>query len=201
MAVTMLHLVDDEGQPVSGEIRIAVETAFRLTVQRYPRMDLAVLAGMAESVAASMSRRRPEIQALKQYAQIAMAGRVQEWRRKYPEVEIPCMSLHELERIAGAQPQSLFTDAEAEILFAQMKSHLTERDRHILVLMEQDLAKPGDIAAALNISYSAAAKALERAKDRVADLLRGCKQGDKQAQDGSGTGNTLRPRRFRVNLR
>ena len=201
MAVTMLHLVDDEGVPVSAEVRVAVELAFRIALQRYPRMDAALLAGMAEGVASSMSRRLPEIQAVKQYAQVAMHGRVQEWLRKHPGIEIPCESPEQIERLVGAPSQTLFTDAETEILFAQMKAQLTERDRHILVLMEQDLAKPGEIAAALDISYSAAAKALERVKDRVSDLLRGWKQDETDARDNKGTGTGLRPRRFRVNLR
>jgi DNA-directed RNA polymerase specialized sigma24 family protein len=201
MAVTMLHLVDDEGNPVSAEIRIAVELAFRICLQRYPRMDAALLASMAENVASSMSRRSAEIQALKQYAQFAMLGRVQDWVRKHPGIEILVENTQELERLSGAPQQSLFSDAEAEILFAQMKSQLGERDRHILVLMEQDLAKPGEIAAALNISYGAAAKALERVKDRVSNLLRSYQKAEKSARDDNGTGTGLRPRRFRVNLR
>jgi DNA-directed RNA polymerase specialized sigma24 family protein len=166
-------------------------------------MDGAILASMAEGVASSMSRRGADIRALKQYAQVAMHGRVQEWLRKHPGIEFPYESSQDLERLAGASTQSLLTDTEAEILFDQMKLLLTERDRHILVLMEQDMAKPGEIATALGISYAAAAKALERVKDRISDLLRGCRQKDQNARekDTADTGTGSRPRRFRVNLR
>jgi DNA-directed RNA polymerase specialized sigma24 family protein len=193
MAVTMLHLVDDEGHLVDADIRVAVETAYRRIVQRYPRLDEAILAGMAESIAASMSRRRASILSPRQYAEVALRGKAQEWFRTHPGLEIPVAEMAEWERLASTETKLAFTDTESDILFDQMKKHLTERDRHILVLLEQDLTKPGEIAAALDISYNAAAKALQRVKDRMAALLEGTRK---------DTGNrTSTHSRFRMNLK
>ena len=46
-----------------------------------------------------------------------------------------------------------------------------ERDRHILVLLLQDVTSPANVAAALDVSYSAAAKAIQRVKDRISTML------------------------------
>ena len=59
------------------------------------------------------------------------------------------------------------------ILFDQLKTKLSERDRHILVLLLQDLTSPASVAAALGVSYSAAAKAIQRVKERIAAILLG----------------------------
>ena len=132
-----------------------------------------------------MSRRRSEIQALRSYAQVAMNGRVQEWFRDHPGVEIGVERPAELERAAGGVIDRSFADAEMEILFSQMKTRLSERDLHIFVLMEQDLGKPGDVAAAFGISYNAAAKAIQRAKERMAALLGGIGQNTPDEDDSS----------------
>jgi DNA-directed RNA polymerase specialized sigma subunit len=72
--------------------------------------------------------------------------------------------------VAGAAVDPSFADAELEILFSQIRTHLSERERHILVLMKQDLG-PRQISAALGITYDAASKAIQRVRDRVASLL------------------------------
>jgi len=189
----MLHLVDDEGQPVGADIRVAVEAAYQASVLRFSRIDQAILAGFAEGVAASMNRRRSEIQALRSYAQVAMNGRVQEWFRHHPGVEIGVDDSAELERIAGGVIDRSFDDAELEVLFSQMKTHLGERDLHIFVLMEQDLGNPGDVAAAFHISYNAAAKAIQRAKEHMAALLGGIGKNTPHNHDSSRN-----PRRFNL---
>ena len=56
------------------------------------------------------------------------------------------------------------------VLFSQIKSRLSERDRQILVLLEQDLGAQ-EIAKAFKISYSAAGKAIQRARERMAAIL------------------------------
>jgi DNA-directed RNA polymerase specialized sigma24 family protein len=56
-------------------------------------------------------------------------------------------------------------------LFDQMKAHLSERDRQILALIEQDCGSPRDVAKALGLTYMAAAKAIQRAKERMAEIL------------------------------
>ena len=61
---------------------------------------------------------------------------------------------------------------EMNLLFSEIKARLSERDRQILVLLEQDLG-PKEIAKAFDISYVAAAKAIQRARDRMAAILSG----------------------------
>jgi hypothetical protein len=84
---TQLHLVDDSGQPVQPDVRKAVESAFWRAVRRFRWVDEAVLADIAEGVAASIARKRSDILAVRQYAIVAIDGRVQEWLRKHPKVE------------------------------------------------------------------------------------------------------------------
>jgi DNA-directed RNA polymerase specialized sigma24 family protein len=71
----------------------------------------------------------------------------------------------------GARVDSALSDVEVKRLFDQLKAHLTERDRQILVLIEQDRGNPRDVAKALGLTYTAAAKAIQRAKERVAEIL------------------------------
>jgi RNA polymerase sigma factor (sigma-70 family) len=168
---TLLHLVDDAGQPVKTDVRKAVESAFRRAVRRFRSVDEAVLAGMAESVAASITRRRSEIRAVKQYAVVAVDGRVRDWLRRHPRLEIAGCETTELERALGGAADSAIVDVETKRLFDQMKARLSERDRHILVLIEQDRGSPRDVAEALGLTYTAAAKAIQRAKERVAEIL------------------------------
>src|SRR4029434_8729575 len=85
---TQLHLVDDARQPVQPDVRKAVEFAFWRAVGRFRSVDEAVLATIAEGVAASIARKRSEIQAVKQYAIVAVDGRVREWLRKHPRLEV-----------------------------------------------------------------------------------------------------------------
>ncbi len=168
---TLLHLVDDAGQPVTLDVRNAVESAFRRAVRRFRSVDEAVLAGMAESVAASIARKRSEIRAVKRYAVVAVDGKVQEWLRRHPRLEVAGCETTDLERAMGGAVDSALVDVETKQLFDQMKARLSERDRHILVLIEQDRGSPRDVAEALGLTYTAAAKAIQRAKERVAEIL------------------------------
>ena len=49
----------------------------------------------------------------------------------------------------------------------------SDLDRHILVLLQQDITSPASVAAALGVSYSAAAKAIQRVKERIFTILVG----------------------------
>jgi DNA-directed RNA polymerase specialized sigma24 family protein len=195
MAVTMLHLVNDQGEPIATDIRVAVEAAFRHVAQQFPRIDEAVLAGLAEDLGRAMSRRRAEIATPKQYARVALYREVQDWLRVHQNFEVSVAEAGELERLAGLTLAGSSINAESEIFFAQLRKHLTERDRYILVLMEQDLDKPPDIAAALDISYDAAAKALQRVRERVAGILRST------STSGGGNRDLSTARRVRVHLK
>jgi DNA-directed RNA polymerase specialized sigma24 family protein len=77
----------------------------------------------------------------------------------------------EVEHLTGEKPKST-SAADLNVLFSQIKARLSERDRQILALLEQDLG-PKEIANAFNISYLAAAKAIQRARERMAAILSG----------------------------
>ena len=170
---TLLHLVDEAGQPVDAELRAAVEAAFKRAVQRFPRIDEAVMADMAESVAAAIARRRGDIRAVKQYALVAMNGKVMEWLRRHPSLEIAVSEAADLEMFAGGAEDAGYVDIELKYLFDQMKIRLSERDRQILVLIEQGCGNPSNVASALGLTYMAAAKAIQRTREHVAEILSG----------------------------
>ena len=76
----------------------------------------------------------------------------------------------ELDRQIGPDDRFVF-DVERRLLFAQIRHQLSGRDREICILLEQDLTSPGEIAKVLEISYAAAAKALQRARKRMASIV------------------------------
>ena len=170
MAAILLHLVDEHDQPVPLQVRLAVEAAYRWALQEYQHFDRAVLAGMAESVALAMCRRLDQIEFPRRYAFTALTGKLQEWYRAHPAIEI-LMDPAEVEHLTGERAKST-SAADLNVLFSQIKARLCERDRQILVLLEQDLG-PKEIAKAFNISYLAAAKAIQRARERMAAILFG----------------------------
>ncbi len=170
MPITMLHLVDRQGDPLEGEIRVAVMEAFQSCVQRFSRIDDAILAGFAESVAASMHTKRSEIETFRNYARAALNGKVYEWLRSHPGQELGVKKFGDLVWLAGSDFDQSLADAELEVMFSQLTTHLSERERHILVLMKQDLG-PRQISSALGITYVAAAKAMQRVREHVASLL------------------------------
>ena len=173
----LLHLVDDDGQPVRLDIRVAVQGAYRYASRRFPRIDGAVLASMTESVATAMSLRcdQYQIQSVNQYALAALIGKIHEWYRAHPLSETSVASEEALERAAGGQTDRSFGDVENQVFLSQMKIHLSERERLMLVLIEQDLGNPQAIASAFGLSYDAAKKALQRLKEKMSTLVNGNK--------------------------
>jgi len=171
MAKTLLNLIDDAGQPVPADVRVAVTRAYRYIAPRFRRIDDAVLAGFAEAVAAAMCRRAEEIKSVNQYASAAMLGKAYEWVQSHPS-EITVGTLAALEAANGtARTDDSFGAIENAVLFERVKTHLSTRDRQILVLVEQELDTPAAIASALGLSYDAAKKALQRARDKMSALL------------------------------
>lgn len=168
---TVLHLIDDNGQPVDPDVRGAIEKAFRRAVRQFPRIDEAILADMAEEVALRIAKNRNKVRSIQQYAFVAMDGRAREWFRRHPGLEVQMFETAELESVAGGEEDSAFDVIELKYLFEQMKTQLSQRDRQILALIEQGCGSPKEVAAALGITYTAAAKAVQRAKDHVAEIL------------------------------
>jgi len=186
MAATLLHLVDEHGQPVPPQVRLAVEAAYRWAEREYERFDRAVLAEMAEALALGMCRRLDRIELPRRYAVAALAGKLQEWYRAHPAVEV-MLEPEDLEQVIQAEPVPA-TSPDLNVLFAEIKAQLSERDRQVLVLLEQDLG-PQEIAKAFEISYFAAAKAIQRARDRMAVIL-----SETGNQKGEENGTMPRPR-------
>ena len=186
MAATLLHLVDQYGQPVPPQLRLAVEAAYQWAVREYERFDRAVLAEMAEALALAMCRHQDRIELPRRYAVAALAGKLQEWYRAHPAVEV-MLEPEDLEQVIQAEPVPA-TSPDLNVLFAEIKAQLSERDRQVLVLLEQDLG-PQEIAKAFEISYFAAAKAIQRARDRMAAIL-----SETGNQKGEDNGTMTRPR-------
>jgi DNA-directed RNA polymerase specialized sigma24 family protein len=171
MAGSLLYLVDQNNKLVKPEIRIAVEAAFRWSVREYRNMDEANLASMAEAVALGMSKRLKEIKSPRRYAFAALTGRIQEWFRAHPAKMVSFETEDDLDREIGPDDRFVF-DVELRLLFAQIRRQLSGRDSEICTLLEQDLSSPGEIAKVLQISYAAAAKALQRARGRMASIVK-----------------------------
>src|SRR5580704_157490 len=172
MGQTLLHLVDRRGETLPVAIRLAVEGAHRWVRREYPHLDAAVVAGWAEDVGKAMGVRIDDIRSPYRYAFAALHGRVREWFRSNASKEIPVGIGSELERWAGIDRSTQRVIYRA-VLFDQLKTKLSERDRHILVLLQQDITSPASVAAALGVSYAAAAKAIQRVKERIAAILVG----------------------------
>ena len=64
--------------------------------------------------------------------------------------EIPVGIGSELERWTGID-RSTQRIIYRRVLFDQLKTKLSERDRHILVLLQQDITSPASVAAALGV--------------------------------------------------
>jgi RNA polymerase sigma factor (sigma-70 family) len=172
MGQTLLHLVDQRGQTLPAAIRIAVEAAHRWVRREYPYLDDAVVAGWAEDVGRAMGAHPDGIRSPRRYAFSALHGKVREWFRRNASKEIPVGIGSELERwvdIDLSAPRFI----DQAVLFDQLKTRLSERDRQVLVLLLQDQTSPVSVAAALGVSYAAAAKAIQRVKERIAAILMG----------------------------
>jgi biotin operon repressor len=177
MGQTLLHLVDQRGQTLPAAIRLPVEAAHRWVRREYPHLDDAIVAGWAEDIGKAMGARLDDIRSPYRYASAALHGKVREWFRSNASKEILVGIGSELELWAGIDrsPQRVIYRA---VLFEQLKTKLSERDRHILVLLQQDITSPASVAAALGVSYAAAAKAIQRVRERIAAILVGDPTGE-----------------------
>ncbi len=172
MGQTLLHLVDQRGQTLPVAIRLPVEAAHRWVRREYPHLDEAIVAGWAEDIGKAMGARLDDIRSPYRYASAALHGKVREWFRSNASKEILVGTGSELELWASID-RSAQRVIYRTVLFDQLKTKLSERDRHILVLLQQDITSPASVAAALGVSYTAAAKAIQRVKERIAAILVG----------------------------
>src|ERR1700744_187180 len=146
MDQALLHLVDRRGQILPGSVRLAVESAHRWVRREYPHLDAAVVAGWAEDVGKAMGGRLDDIRSPYRYAYAALHGKVREWFRSNASKEILVGMGSDLELWAGID-RSVQRAIYRTVLFEQLKTKLSERDRHILVLLQQDITSPSSVAA------------------------------------------------------
>lgn len=166
-----LHLIDSSGEVLSPEIHAACETAFKRVVLDYPQFDSALIADWAEEIAVLMGEREETIQFLRRYAYMALRGRIRDWLRTgQGKAELRGIG-PDLEEVAGCS-RSTTDQTEREILCRQILPELSERDRAILVLLLNEESTTA-ISAFLGVNYFAAAKAMQRMKDRVSVFLNG----------------------------
>ena len=170
-----LYLVDAAGTCVSVDTEKAVERAFYWVRRDYPLVDSALVANWAEDVARGMETKAESIVSPQRYAYAALKGRVRDWMRSGTAKEEVAGTGADLDRIGGLTT-SFQGSSDRKILFEQLKATLTERDRYILVLLLQDKTSPSTVAKALGTSYPAAAKAIQRVKDRIAVTLNGSRK-------------------------
>ena len=147
-----------------------VKDAYRWAVVEFPNLDQAAVAGWAEDLGKAMAAHPGHIEFPRRYATSALKGKILGWFRKHPGKEIAVGVGSELEQWAGLDPKAQIA-MERTVLFEQLRTKLNERDRQILMLLLQDITSPRDVAEALGISYAAAAKAIQRVKDRMAAIL------------------------------
>jgi len=170
MTRTQLHLVDNSGIAVCPEVETAVERSFHWVLRDYPQLDSAMIANWAEEVALSMQVRVTTIVSPQRYAYAALKGKVHDWMRSSPAKEEVAGLGRDLERIGGLNG-SFEGAVDRQILFEQLNATLNERDRYILVLLLEDNTSPATVAKALGTTYPAAAKAIQRVKERIASKL------------------------------
>lgn len=178
-----LHLVDTAGSPVCAEIEAAVNRAFQWVSRDYPNIDSALLANWAEEIGRSMEDRAEAIQSPQRYAYAALKGKVRDWSKRGAAKEEVSGIGFDLERL-GSLTVSFQGSSDRKILFEQLSNVLNERDRYILVLLLEDQTSPATVAAALGTTYQAAAKAIQRVKDRIANTMKASRR-----VDGTGHGS------------
>jgi hypothetical protein len=180
MIRAQLHLVDTTGNVVCPEVIGAVERAFHWVLRDYPQVDPAMIANWAEEVARNMQERATTFVAPQRYAYSALKGKVHDWMRTGAAKEQVAGIGRDLESIGGLNG-SFQGAVDLKILFEQLRATLNERDRYILVLLLQDKTSPATVATALGTTYPAAAKAIQRVKERIASILTGARKIDDPA--------------------
>ena len=167
---TQLHLVDGQGRTLSPITRAAAEAAYVWALREFPRIDPVLLAEWSEEVAKAIEARSEVVESPTRYAFAALHGKVRQWLRSKASQEVSVGIGAELEEWAGVD-RNAQRMMDRAIFFDQIKTKLNDRDKHILVLLLQDITSPASVAEALGVSYTAAAQAIHRVKERIAGTL------------------------------
>jgi hypothetical protein len=173
MMQSHLHLVNAQGYAVSPVIKKAMERVYLWVVRDFPNVDTAMIAEWAEEVGWAMDAKGDEISAHERYAYTSLKGKVRDWLRTKPAKEETAGLGDDLERLGGLD-SSFEAKIDQKLLLEQAKASLNDRDRCILVLLLQGDESPAVAAQVLGVNYQAAAKAIQRVKERVdASLVSG----------------------------
>ena len=167
---TQLHLVDGQGRTLSLTTRAAAEAAYTWALREFPRIDPVLLAEWSEEVARAIEARSEVVESPTRYAFAALHGKVRQWLRSKASQEVSVGIGAELEEWVGVD-RNAQRMMDRAIFFDQIKTKLNDRDKHILVLLLQDITSPASVAEALGVSYTAAAQAIHRVKERIAAAL------------------------------
>ena len=170
MGWTQLHLVDGEGREVLPSIKAGVESAFGWVVSTYPNLDPAVLAEWAEEIGSAMQENKNTHATPRRYAYAALHGIARDYLQTRASKETSEGSSVELEKWAGVDADAQ-TRIERKIFFQELGTKLEERDQAILALLLQDVTSAASVGKVLGISESAAAKAIQRLKLRIASFV------------------------------
>ena len=170
MGKTLLFLVDRQGQPLPTALRTAVEAAHRWVDHDYPNLEPSLLATWAEQVATSMAESELPAASPRRYAYAALRSKVREHFRSSTSREVSVGAFEDLEKQAGFEMQTV-RHIERQVLFRELSDQLSERDQEIFILLQQGVTSPQNIGPALGISYNAAAKAVQRVRERLHAIL------------------------------
>ena len=163
-----------------------MEGAFRLAVIRFPNVDSAIMANMAERLAKNIAGNIDSIGSVRRYAYSAMLGVVRDWLRSRAAREVTVGSYLELDRYVEVN-NSFQRRIDRTILFQQLKLQLSDRDRYILIPLLKHNVKTEDVALELGISDDAARKAIQRARERMAKCLEVARPEKDTSPEISGT--------------
>ena len=117
-----------------------------------------------------MAEREATVRSPHRYASAAMQNKVREHFRSGAAREVTVGTSQKLEEGVGHDFQSAQT-IERRVLFRELQAQLSQRDQRIFILLQQEVTSPSTIASSLGISYNAAAKAVQRVKERLHTIL------------------------------
>jgi DNA-directed RNA polymerase specialized sigma subunit len=161
MRKSELHLISDNGDTVT-EIAGAVEAAHHWAVSMFTNIDTAPPCQCGERLAKNMEARKRDLESPRRYAYAAMHSKVRDLQKTRAANE-SSMPPHELDQL-GVTAKSFQDDIERSILFQQLRTKLSDRDRFILILLTELDTGPKNVAHTLGISTEAATKAIQRVR-------------------------------------
>lgn len=181
-----LYLVDRNGVSATPAVDDAVHSAYRRAVRAYPAVDPALIANWAEEVAVMMIETDEPIRQHDRLAYTLLATKIKGGARRKSAQEVNKGIGEELEDLSRDHV-TIKEDVERSILFDQLQAGLSERDQAILALVRSGEGSAQAVAKKFNIGEEAAAKAIQRMRERVAALLAKDRRGSAPGTQFCGT--------------